>query len=341
MLKGTQPKRRAIAADWLAQAPVDAGRRPEVARALEPLLDKPETREQAARALAVWATRDNVPSLIGVLDVKEGGAWRFALEALGRLKDEQAAAPVARQLPNPDRRPQAVKVLQALGPAAEKEVVKYLHHKDPDVRQAVADLLKGYRTRPDVLLAQDLADLGSADAETRRLAAEDVAKAKPDPGSKAEVAVALNPLLARDADAKTREAALDALDVWATKDNVPALIQLLNDDAFRARAIALLARLKDERSLGPLALLLVTAERAKAGKALQDMGPMSEEVVRDNRLLRHPISAVRKEVYAILKAVGTKASVPDLELAAERDRRLYQDIQAALKAIKSREPPGK
>src|SRR3954452_4650483 len=102
--------------------PVEMGRQSAVALALDPLLDKPETREQALKALGRWVTKDNVPSLIKLLKNPTGKGWRSALDILGRFKGEpDVAAAVAQQLSNPDRRTEVVKALQALGPVAEKE----------------------------------------------------------------------------------------------------------------------------------------------------------------------------------------------------------------------------
>jgi serine/threonine protein kinase len=339
-LRGTQAQRQIVGADWLAAAPLDRARQPEVARALDLLLDKADTRDAALRALQTWATRDNLPSLAKVLDDRTGTAWRKALEILGKFKgDPAAAAVVAPQLLDPHRRPAAVQALRSMGPAAQTEVVKYLHSKDPELRQEVNDLLQGYQTAPEVRLNQTYFDLQSADAETRRAAAQDLARTKPDPRVRADVAQALDPIVARDTDPETRNAAMDALSAWGpTRENVPTLVKLLDDSALKDRAYALLARLKDPRSLVPLAEHLVGPDRDRAGKALQDMGPMAEQVL--IRVLATPAAqldtGLRREVYRILGEVGTQVSVPALERMARVDRTLFKDAQAAIRAIKDR-----
>src|SRR5262249_25018130 len=68
MLRAPDTRRRQVAADWLNNRAADAVQQKEVAGALEPLLDDAQTREHGARALGKWATKDNVPSLIKVLD---------------------------------------------------------------------------------------------------------------------------------------------------------------------------------------------------------------------------------------------------------------------------------
>jgi len=339
MLKDT-PQRQGIAADWLAKTPVDMGRQAKVALALDPLLGKAETREQALRALGRWATKDNVPSLIKLLKDPTGKGWRSALDILSKFSDEpDVAAAVAQQLSNPDRRTEAAKALQALGPVAQSEVLKYLHHKDADVRQDVANLLQSYQTTPEAQLIQTVQDLQSPEVETRRAAALDLAKLKPDPRVQTQVAQVLDQVVTRDTDPDTKSAAMDALTVWATTEDVLAIVGLLDDNALKDRAYALLTRLKpnDPRTVVALAQHLAGSDRDQASKALQEIGGPTVEKVLIRAWSAFPENlGARKEIWHILGKVGSPESIPLLEKMARSDRPLFKEARAAIQDINSR-----
>jgi len=116
-------------------------RRAEVVKALEPLLTNPDffTRKFAVEALGVWATKDNVPILLKAMKEKEMRG--DAMKALGRLKDERAAEPIAERLDEFFDRHDAEEALKQMGPIAEKAVLARLHHHDWQVRMTVCDIL--------------------------------------------------------------------------------------------------------------------------------------------------------------------------------------------------------
>jgi HEAT repeat protein len=342
MLRDEDIRRRQIAADWLNNRAPDPTRQKEVGQALEPLLDDGQTREQGARALGKWATKDNVPALIKVLDAEGGNAWRPAIEALTRLKDERSASVLAAQLPNFFRKEDAGRALQALGPVAEKEVVKFIHHKDFGARQKASQLLKGYNTKDDVLIAQHVTDLGSTEPETKRLAAEDLAKVKLDPTRQAEVARALDPLLV-DIDRRMHEAAVNALAIWAIKDNAVGLLKVMDDLGLHDKALLILIQLKDARTLPALAVRLLTPQREKIARAMLQIGPPAavEQAVLRAEFLGNTDRNVRKQVIAILALVGSKNSIKPLQAVgqtalAQQDRAMYTDCVVAIKAIQAR-----
>jgi HEAT repeat protein len=66
----------------------------------------------------------------------------FFAFALGRLKDERAIEPVAERLEEFFDRHDAAEALQAIGPAAEKAVIKRLHHRDMRVREAAIEIIQ-------------------------------------------------------------------------------------------------------------------------------------------------------------------------------------------------------
>jgi hypothetical protein len=92
-LCGTDPVKQRAAARWLALQPVDAVRQNEVAGALDPLLNDPDrkTVEAGVWALRKWATRDNVPTVVALLDrtpiEKTDDVARFAMDILGIFPD--------------------------------------------------------------------------------------------------------------------------------------------------------------------------------------------------------------------------------------------------------------
>ena len=330
--------RRKRGADWLGRAPVDEARRKEVAAALEPVLSDGDlfTRQAAARALATWATRDSVPALLKAVEWEAGGIADPAVDALVRLKDERAAAPLARMLPNFFRRQAAVRGLTALGPAAEKEVLAYLHHKDFGVRTEVERILKAYNTTDAALLTQGVADLKAVDGETRHLAAEWLARARVDADRQKEVALALDPLLA-DGYPQAREAAAKALGTWATADNVPSLVRALQSPDRRAwqvkdRVLEVLGNLKDARAAAPVAALLTNLpDRGRAKQCLIALGPVAEADVIP--YLTNADLGVRHDAARILGEIGTRKSLPALDRAGRLDRGMTGEVRQAAQKI--------
>ena len=111
-------------------------------------------------------------------------------------------------------------------------------------------------------------------AKLRRDAADTLSKKKHADGHIEEIARALDPLLADD-DGGTRDAATKALQIWATSENVPALVAVVktDDNVFvRARAIEILGQLKDARGAEAVAALFLVA-RGEAKKRSSKWGP--------------------------------------------------------------------
>jgi hypothetical protein len=151
---------RQRAAEQLAKIKPDESRRAEVAAALTARLKDNHgwARDAAARALVSWATREQVPALIDVLDHESGAVRESALEALGNLKDPRAVTLVTLRLLLPQDRKNASKALQAMGSMAEKEVLAHLDESDADLRAEVCRILKRIGTRESVAPLQKLKD---------------------------------------------------------------------------------------------------------------------------------------------------------------------------------------
>src|SRR5262249_6244683 len=174
------------AANWLAKAQLDKARQDEVAKALDPLLFEKNNPWPALNALLVWATKDNVPSLVKFLDADSlqgvpGDHNQKAMQILGKLPDERGAASVARFLQNFFSREGATSALRTMGPVAEKAVLKYFKHGDGGVHGAVDSLLGGYGTKSGTIALQCVEDARSAtDQNDRNRVLDYLAKAKPE-----------------------------------------------------------------------------------------------------------------------------------------------------------------
>jgi HEAT repeat protein len=325
-LKGPEPEHRKTVAVWLCQIPVNEPRRKEVVDALQPLLTDgtPEVRLNGLKALAIWGTSENVPVIIRAVDDDSNEVRQTAIQTLVRLKDPRGAEAIAGRLTNFFDRDLANRALQDMGPAAEKVVVRFYHHKDQDVRERARRLLQEYNTAPSVILAQTAASLKTPEKETRINCADWLAQQTPVEANRKTVTGSLE-LLLKDTDRDVRIAGLKALKKWASKDNVPSLIEVLKDDEFtpwagemRKLAMQTLGELKDERGAPAVtARLLNFFEREDAARALIAMGPVAEKAVMTG--LTNNDAAVRKLVCTILAEIGTKTSSTQLKRRARSD----------------------
>ncbi len=195
------------------------------------------------------------------------------------------------------------------------------------------------RPRGDAV-TEALASLNSPEMGSRMGALMELQQMRPNE-RRQEVARALEGLLS-DPDMFIRKSAIDALAVWGSKDNVPALIQVLNEskgfDATLVRhsAIEALGGFKDERAAEPLAACLEEFhDRHTADKALQKLGPAAEKAVLQR--LTHHDWQVRMAACEVLQAIGTKTSLADLEkVSAENHPIVTRRAREAIQAIKRR-----
>jgi predicted Zn finger-like uncharacterized protein len=135
-------------------------RRGEVIKALEPLLNDSDhfTRQWAIEALGVWGNKDAVPLLLNAM--KDKDTRGEAMKALGRLKDERAAEPIAACLEDFFDRHEAEEALKSLGPMAEKAVLARLSHHDWQVRISVCDILGAIGTKQSIPPLEKVVDAG-------------------------------------------------------------------------------------------------------------------------------------------------------------------------------------
>jgi HEAT repeat protein len=132
---------RKVAGEQLRQIPPDKARAKQVGDALVRALG--ETRDADARAslihaLAAWYTPETLPVLLEGLRDENLFVRHKTIEALGTLRDEQAIRALADCLGDANLSVPATRALVAMGPTAEKTVLKYAEHPDRQVRlQAV------------------------------------------------------------------------------------------------------------------------------------------------------------------------------------------------------------
>jgi predicted Zn finger-like uncharacterized protein len=345
-LKAPDAGARKGAAEWLLTAPIDPQRAPEIVQALEPMLNDSDhfAREPAGKALCRWATKDNVPALIKCLDNDSREVRKAAATALGNFKDERAAPALARQLTRVFEAKDYGQALEALGPAlAEKEVVKYYFDNDHGAQEEARRLARAFGTKPEVIAEQAARDLKNADDRHQTDICKWLTENPPtDEKRRAEVGPALDPAL-RSTNRWTKEAALKAAIQWGSKDNVPALLGVLGDTGFgnadfRLLAIQALGKIKDDRAAATLTVsLLIPAEREQAAAALIAIGPGAEKPVLTGLKSADPVA--RALACRILKTIGTKESLKDLETCAAKDRvpGVKAEAKDALAAIKDRE----
>jgi predicted Zn finger-like uncharacterized protein len=303
---------RHAALDWLARAKVDKGRQAEVARALNPPLKDPDngTRERAANALKVWATKDNLDGLIQVLEEGDPNRWhhenglpRAAMEALGNLQDEKAAEPIWRYRAGPSGG-DADKALRTLGAAAgEKAALARMDDPNGNLRNHARSLLVYYGTKDSAKLGQAVTDLKSDNKDQRVAAAEYLETSQVVEAERQAVSQGLSATLT-DAEGAVVERGMRALTKWATTANVPALIAAVEDDRFPKRhdAIRLLGKLKDVRAV-PAIIKRMPTDRIPCSDALVAIGPAAKDDVLKVSL-EHPDKGVREEAGRILLTYG-------------------------------------
>jgi hypothetical protein len=198
---------------------------------------------------------------------------------------------------------------------------------------------KGPKPAPvdDAAIDAALADLKRADRMLVSKGAQTLAHAVPVEKRRAEVAKALETLLAEH-DPSVRREAIAALGGWGTPQTVPKLIAVLNEgDVFsQMAAIEALTSLKDERGAEAIAKLLPQQQlRHDATEAMLAFGPVAEKHV--IALLKHKDWTMRMEACDILAQIGTALSLEPLKLAADDGNDLVaRKAEDTLRAVQGR-----
>jgi S1-C subfamily serine protease len=148
-LKETNRARRRLAIEQFVRLKVNEERKAEVVKALLEILKENERTLSGPclRALAAWGSKESVPEMLPFLT----DAWPFtrheAMAALGTLKDERAAEPLAKRLAENSDRRHASSALKEIGKGAEKAVLPYLKNSEWQVRLEVCSILKAIGTK--------------------------------------------------------------------------------------------------------------------------------------------------------------------------------------------------
>jgi hypothetical protein len=192
------------------------------------------------------------------------------------------------------------------------------------------------RVTGDAALDKALADLGHKDFFVRQKAADHLVNMQPNEHRPAVAQYLAT--LAKSPDAPVRREAIRALGLWATPNELPVLLQFLNDEDIGTRNAVLknIGRFRDERAAAPVVRCFLEFQtRFNATKALKEMGSIAEKEVLT--LLNHQDANIRADAVRVLKDIGTQQSVPALQAAAQSNMfGLRIAAQEALKAIAAR-----
>jgi hypothetical protein len=319
-LKTGSAKARARALVWLAQADPEDADRANVTAALEPaLLDGDASGALAPdlllRTYLHWAGRDNVPTLVRMVENPTLPAWNpkkaaLVIETLGKLRDRRATLAIADRLADPVLRDHAVNALMVIGPQAENAVLEHLFDDDAGARLQAGRLLESFGVKPETIAGEALARLQSNQADVQRGAALWFAENPPySEQDKAPVARLLTRLL-DDLSPKVDALALRALKLWATRDCLPQLLAFARREQKAGVGdpvlIDVLAQFPDKAAAEAIALQLPRAsERGKAVQALLKLGPVAGPAVLG--YINHLDPAVRKEARSLARLLKIPA----------------------------------
>ncbi len=157
MLEESDKKLVKSALRWLRDHTVDEEQQPEVAARLAPLLEHPDRflRRDAAKMLRHWATAEQIPPLIAVLQDELSGVQNEARDTLATFVDPRAAEALVRHMEKD--RSGAARALKKMGPPAEEAVIVFLEHPDPALRAEASSILAEIGTTQGMTALKQLA----------------------------------------------------------------------------------------------------------------------------------------------------------------------------------------
>ncbi|NLX54189.1 MAG: HEAT repeat domain-containing protein [Planctomycetaceae bacterium] len=265
----------------------------------------------------------------------EQGKPRFEMEGQGKLTFNKALGVF-------EKLDYSMKMVARSGNLSAEIPIKVTYHLMDEAEQAQLEQAarEAQAERKAPLTEEDLeaalADLQSGDTPRMIRAAQQFAQKSPEQPD-AQVAQALENLLA-GREAVLRSFAAKALESWSTPESVPALVEALGDDSamVRVSAIKALGQHKAKEAIAPIAERLgEMSDRGAAAEFLKTMGPDAEPAVL--KQLESAEWRVRREAVAILKEIGSEASIPALEKAQDDPNGFVKrSAKDALSAVKSR-----
>lgn len=142
-LKGADQRRRQQALTQLARQVPEAARRQEAVNALlaATLNPSPGQPPSTEAALTAWATRENTPALLKLLENGNDKIRAVGMSVVGSLKDPRAAEPLAALLAKEPDRSRAAAALKKIGPGCESAVWPHLNSTDPQIRRTGCEIL--------------------------------------------------------------------------------------------------------------------------------------------------------------------------------------------------------
>jgi len=225
------------------------------------------------------------------------------------------------------------------GPERDKVLNPPVVAKEDPKAPAKEDRKRPARANPNPAAPADVTQL-LADLKEKtkaQITLGHLARAKVDEARRAEVARAVEPLLA-DENQFVRKAAVEALGTWGTKESVALLLPMVEtkDTFVRWEAFKTLAKLQDERAAEPIARrLLEPSDRGFVSRALQDLGSKAEKAI--HPYLKEKDLFTRLTACQILEKIGTKESKAALEEASKDENiGVSSTAKRALKAIEGR-----
>ncbi len=347
-LQSPQPAVQHSALGWfLENAPSDERQKGEGAKLLGKLLvdQSPDVCAKVLLALKRWASKECLPDLVEYArrDQKNAAGNAELLEVLAQFPDPSAAEAMAFQLPNANTRAKAAQALLKLGPpVADNAVLHYINHPDLAVEKEARGLARLLKISDERQLDQTLTDVAASQISRSRAALHRLAQIRPDDASRAKVSKALNTTLL-DPSRGLSDESLNALRVWASKENIDTLVNMLGpyDKAGMgrsARVIEFIGALKDPRAASALAPGLDHGrERSLVSKALKTIGPGVQDVVVPYLDFINPATHI--EACRILGEIGTTKSLDALQKAydgAGGDPVFSQELVMAMQKINAR-----
>jgi S1-C subfamily serine protease/HEAT repeat protein len=183
-------------------------------------------------------------------------------------------------------------------------------------------------------LSDALADLKSPDNGRRSRAAVRLRDGAPIEGRRAEVAQALNALLA-DRDGSVRNTVIQAIGVWGDGASPLLLVERLNDERYGSRGelFEAIARLEPDERIARAMIAWLAKDAGQAARVLRGMGPAAEPVLLEF-VSSDAQPQFRVEACRVLKDIGTSRSLQVLRgLSSKRENEELGRVAAEVARI--------
>jgi HEAT repeat protein len=345
-LYSSESYRQRAAAEWLAESavPVDE-QRSQVVEALAAPVLVAETRSTALSALARWADAESVPKLLELAqaahEFRDITVEHGIVKLLVDLADDRALPAIANYFGTGRDVSGMEEAFRAFGDESIPYLVPYINSPDSRLQRSARKLLLQMEAKPKVWIGQSVLDLKSEEGDRVEEAAEWLSQAAPLPAEETTAGVddrmtVASALIAAIENDEARNAAAEAVKVWATADNLQQLIDMVESDdrSVRHDVIEALAALKDPRGAEAIVKTFTdSGDRYHARRHLSAMGPAAEHAVLP--YMKHPDYAIAREAIEVIKQVGTTKSISALrELAAAGDVPVKIAAEDALQEVR-------